>query len=125
MEQLNLILSLPQGAMTATNLGIEGFAWHRRPGSGKFFQGRTIFFDLALSNRRPDFTYLDEGGWRDAMGDTVDLDQEVGALAAAQRAIRVPGQRDPALVRAEELDADLDGGAVDVDPPAARTDPPW
>jgi hypothetical protein len=72
MEQLNLILSLPQGAITATNLGIEGFAWHRRPGSGKYFQGRTIFFDLALSNRRPDFTYLDEGGWRDAMGDTLN-----------------------------------------------------
>ncbi len=72
MEQLNLILSLPQGAITATNLGVEGFAWHRRPGSGKFFQGRTIFFDLALSNRRPDFTYLDEGGWRDAMGDTLN-----------------------------------------------------
>ena len=62
MEQLNLILSLPQGAITATNLGVEGFAWHRRPGSGKFFQGRTIFFDLALSNRRPDFTYPDEDG---------------------------------------------------------------
>lgn len=62
MEQLNLILSLPQGAITATNLGVEGFAWHRRPGSGKFFQGRTSFFDLTLSNRRPDFTYLDEDG---------------------------------------------------------------
>ncbi|MCJ7441050.1 MAG: hypothetical protein MUO25_05655 [Thermoanaerobaculaceae bacterium] len=62
MEQLNLVLSLPQGAITATNLGIEGFAWHRRPGSGKYFLGRTIFFDLALSNGRPDFTYLDEGG---------------------------------------------------------------
>lgn len=72
MEQLNLVLSLPQGAITATNLGIEGFAWHRRPGSGKYFLGRTIFFDLALSNGRPDFTYLDEGGWRDAMADTLN-----------------------------------------------------
>jgi hypothetical protein len=62
MEQLNLILSLPQGAIAATNLGVEGFAWHRRPGSGTCVHGRTIFFDLALSNRHPDFTCLDEGG---------------------------------------------------------------
>jgi hypothetical protein len=82
MEQLNLILTLPQGAITATNLGIEGFAWHRRPGSGKYFQGRTIFVDLALSNGRPDFTYLDEGGWRDPIGDTLN------ALQAM-----VPGKR--------------------------------
>jgi len=26
MEQLNLVLTLPQGALTATNLGIEGSA---------------------------------------------------------------------------------------------------
>jgi len=82
MEQLNLVLTLPQGALTATNLGIEGFGWHRRPGSGKYFQGRTIFVDTALSNGRPDFAVQDEGGWRDAMKDTLN------ALSAM-----VPGKR--------------------------------
>jgi hypothetical protein len=66
----NLILTLPHGVITATSLGIEGFARHRSPGSGKHFSGRTILVDLAVSGGSPGFRYLDEGGWRDADGDS-------------------------------------------------------
>jgi hypothetical protein len=62
MAQASLILSLLQGAITAADLGVDGFAWHRRPASRTFFQGRTISFGLSLSNRRPDFHHLYEGG---------------------------------------------------------------
>jgi hypothetical protein len=82
MSKLNLLLSLPQGAVTATSLGVDGFAWHRSPGSGRYFQGRSIFVDLALRDHKPDFRYLDEGGWRDAMADTLM------ALDAAQNGRR-------------------------------------
>lgn len=78
MESLNLLLSLPQGALIATNLGVEGFAHHRSPGSGKYFQGRTLIIDLVLINGHPDFPFLDEGGWRDAKADTM------AAIAAVQ-----------------------------------------
>lgn len=70
MADLNLILTIPQGVVTATSLGIAGLARHRSPGSGKHFLGRSIFADLAVSNGRPDFEFLNEGGWRDAAGDT-------------------------------------------------------
>jgi hypothetical protein len=70
MAQLNLILTLPQGANTATSLGVEGFAWHRSPGSGKYFLGRSVYIDLALKDGKPDFKYLPEGGWRDSDADT-------------------------------------------------------
>ncbi len=70
MAQLNLILTLPQGANTATSLGVEGFAWHRSPGSGKYFLGRTLFVDLALKEGKPAFKYFSEGDWRDAQADT-------------------------------------------------------
>jgi hypothetical protein len=72
MANLNLILTIPQGTMTATSLGIEGLARHRSPGSGKHFRGRKIYVDLALTPEgRPDFKFLDEGGWRETTGDTV------------------------------------------------------
>ncbi len=70
MSQLNLILSVPQGAITATSLGIEGFAWHLSPGSAKYYRGRSVLVDLALANGKPDFQYLPEGEWRDAAGDS-------------------------------------------------------
>jgi len=71
-KSLHLILSIPQGIITATSLGIPGFARHRSPGSGKYFHGRSIFFDLVIDDTTPSFQYLDEGGWRDGMRDTVD-----------------------------------------------------
>lgn len=70
-KQLQLILSVPPGTITATSLGVDGFAWHRSPGSGKYFKGRTIFADLAMKDGKPDFKFLDEGGWRDAYNDCV------------------------------------------------------
>lgn len=67
---VNLILSIPQGFIVATSLGIEGFARHISPGSGKYFVGRSIFFDLALEGLSPAFSFLEEGGWRDCLRDT-------------------------------------------------------
>jgi hypothetical protein len=78
MAQVNLILSLPQEIITATSLGIEGFAWHRSPGSGKYFQGRSVLVDLALANDKPDFEFLAEGAWRDTRADAI------AAVAAAR-----------------------------------------
>jgi hypothetical protein len=72
MDQVQLILSLPQGAITATSLGIDGYAWHRSPGSGKHYHGRSILVELATTpGGEPDFTFHDEGGWRDARADTI------------------------------------------------------
>ncbi len=70
MADVNLILTVPQGVITATSLGVEHLARHHSPGSGKHFHGRKVFVDLAQSNGRPDFEYLDEGGWRNSQGDT-------------------------------------------------------
>lgn len=78
MAQVSLVLSLPQEIITATSLGIEGFAWHRSPGSGKYFQGRSVLIDLALANDKPDFEFLPEGDWRDARADAI------AAVAAAR-----------------------------------------
>jgi len=78
MSDLNLILTVPYGLVVATQLGIEGFAKHRSPGSAKYFRGKTIQIDLALEGDRPGFRFLDEGGWRDATGDAV------AALAAVR-----------------------------------------
>lgn len=66
MPSSRLVLSLPFGALTATSLDVAGYAYHKRPGSGKHFQGRTVLAEL-----RPmgEFEFLDEGGWRDAAGD--------------------------------------------------------
>jgi hypothetical protein len=82
MRFLNLILTLPHGVVTATSLGIEGFAHHRSPGSGKHFSGRTVLVDLALEGDMPGFRYLDEGGWRDANGDTAAAIAAVGGLGS-------------------------------------------
>lgn len=70
MPQQNLVLSLPQATAIATSLGIDGFAWHRSPGSGRHYQARKVFFDLRLHEGSPAFEFLDEGGWRDLAGDT-------------------------------------------------------
>jgi hypothetical protein len=76
---MNLVLTLPHGSLIATNLGLEGLAWHLSPGSGKFFRGRSIFVDLAVKNDKPAFEFLDEGGWRDAAGDTISAIEQVRA----------------------------------------------
>lgn len=82
MSDPNLILTVPYGLIVATGLGLEGYAKHRSPGSGKFFHGKTIMVDLALEGDRPAFKYLDEGGWRDAAGDTIAA---IAAVRAGKR----------------------------------------
>jgi hypothetical protein len=71
MANVNLVLTIPQGSVIATSLGLEGLAWHLSPGSGRHFHGRAIFVDLALDAGRAGFEFLDEGDWRDAGGDTM------------------------------------------------------
>ncbi len=68
-KELHLILTIPYKNIIATSLGMEGFASHLSPGSGKYFSGRMVFMDLALIDNQPDFKFLDEGGWRDADAD--------------------------------------------------------
>jgi hypothetical protein len=70
MEKANLVLTIPQGSVIATSLGIDGLAKHLSPGSGKHFQGRSIYLDLAVKDGHAAFDYLEQGGWRDAQGDT-------------------------------------------------------
>ncbi len=70
MQTTNLILTLPSGMCVATSLGVEGLARHYSPGSGQVFRGRSIFIDLKIENRKLAFKFRDEGGWRDARGDT-------------------------------------------------------
>ncbi len=82
MSDPNLILTVPYGLIVATGLGLQGYAKHRSPGSGKFFHGKTIMVDLALEGDRPAFKYLDEGGWRDAGGDTIAA---IAAVRAGKR----------------------------------------
>lgn len=82
MSTPQLVLILPQGSVIATSLGIEGLARHLRPGSGKHFQGRSLFLELRVADQRPDFQFLDEGGWRDAMGDSR---KALEAVAAGKR----------------------------------------
>jgi hypothetical protein len=82
MPDTHLVLSIPLGVITATSLGIEGFARHSSPGSGKHFRGRKVFVELGVSDGRPEFEYLVEGGWRDADGDTASA---LAAAAAGKR----------------------------------------
>jgi hypothetical protein len=82
MADIRLVLIVTQRAVVATSLSIEGFARHMSPGSGKYFFGRTVMFELALEGDRPAFSYLDEGGWRDTAGDTIAALQ---AAAAGKR----------------------------------------
>lgn len=70
MSESKLILTVPTGNVTATSLGVEGLARHRSPGSGKHFHGRSILIDLETDGVAPGFTFLEEGGWRDAQRDT-------------------------------------------------------
>lgn len=70
MSNVNLVLSLPNGIITATSLGVPGYAWHRSPGTSGKFHGHSVLVDLALQDGYPAFEFLDEGGWRDAKGDT-------------------------------------------------------
>lgn len=70
MANVNLVLILPQSSLIATSLGLEGLAWHKSPGSARHFRGRSIFVDLPVSEGKPAFVFLDEGGWRDAAADT-------------------------------------------------------
>jgi len=77
MDRLNLVLTIPHGSVIATSLGVEGLAHHLSPGSGRHFHGRAIFVDLALAQGAAAFSYLEEGGWRDAAGDTARAIEEV------------------------------------------------
>lgn len=71
MNEPQLILTIPTGTVTATSLGVSGLAQRRSPGSGKHFSGRAIMIELETDGSRPSFIYLEEGGWRDACGDTI------------------------------------------------------
>jgi hypothetical protein len=70
MPDINLVLNLPNGVITATSLGVSNFAWHRSPGTSRKFQKNSILIDLALGDGYPSFEYMNEGGWRDAKADT-------------------------------------------------------
>jgi hypothetical protein len=70
MKPTNLVLAVPQGSITATSLDVEGFAQHRSPGAGRYFEGKAIYVQLALADSKPAFRFADEGGWRDPAADT-------------------------------------------------------
>lgn len=82
MNDPQLVLAIPTGNVTATSLGITGLAQRRSPGSGKHFRGRSILVDLATDGEKPGFSYLDEGGWRDAHAETV---QALAGVKAGSR----------------------------------------
>ncbi|MBI5547426.1 MAG: hypothetical protein HY901_26385 [Deltaproteobacteria bacterium] len=71
-QPVMLIATLPQAALVATSLTIEGLGWHRSPGSAKHFHGRSVFLQLPHDHGKPEFPFLDEGGWRDAAADTTE-----------------------------------------------------
>lgn len=87
MNEPQLILTLPNGNITATSLGVDGLAQRRSPGSGKHFRGRSILVNLATDGEKPLFTYLDEGGWRDAYADSVQALAGVKAGSRTKTAI--------------------------------------
>ncbi len=82
MDKSNLVLTIPQGSVIATSLGIEGLAKHLSPGSGKHFQGRAIYLDLAIKDGKAGFQYMEQGSWRDAQGDT---DKALAGVAGGKR----------------------------------------
>lgn len=67
----HLILSIPQGSITATSLDVEGFARHRSPGAGRYFAGKAVYLELAVADGKPAFEFRPEGGWRDPVRDTI------------------------------------------------------
>jgi hypothetical protein len=70
MKPSNLILAVPQGSIVATSLDAEGFARHRSPGAGRYFEGKAVYVQLAVKDGKPAFTFAEEGGWRDVAADT-------------------------------------------------------
>lgn len=70
MSSPNLLLTIPQGSIIATSLDIEGFARHRSPGAGRYFEGKAVYVQLPIAESRPAFSFAEEGGWRDAAADT-------------------------------------------------------
>lgn len=66
----NLMLTIPQGSIIATSLDVDGFARHRSPGAGRYFEGKAVYVQLPSADSRPAFTFAEEGGWRDAAADT-------------------------------------------------------
>ena len=70
MSESNLILSLPQSSIVATSLDVEGFARHRSPGAGRYFEGKAVYVQLAVEGGKAAFKFREEGGWRDSSGDT-------------------------------------------------------
>jgi len=82
MADVNLFLTIPQGAITATSLGVDGFARHRSPGSGRHFKGRNLLVDLKVKGLSPDFQFLNEGSWRDGKA---DAEAAMAAAAAGNR----------------------------------------
>lgn len=91
MERLNLVLTIPHGSVIATSLGVDGLAHHLSPGSGRHFHGRAIFVDLALADGAAAFSFLEEGGWRDANADTARAIQEVRSGKRTKTALSCNG----------------------------------
>lgn len=71
-QNVNLIATLPLGALVATSLSVEELGWHKSPGSAKHFSGRAIFLELPHENGRPSMEFLDEGGWRSPASDIAE-----------------------------------------------------
>jgi len=109
---VSLILNIPHGSVTATSLGVAGYALHRSPGSGKHFRGKTIMIDLALNDGRPAFEFDDEGGWRDAMGDTVAALAAVSATKKTKTALSNSGFNAVPLTAYHSVYLVKTGGAV-------------
>jgi hypothetical protein len=70
MSSSHLILTVPQGSVIATSLDAEGFARHRSPGTGRYFEGKAVYIQLPIEDSRPAFEFAEEGRWRDAAADT-------------------------------------------------------
>jgi hypothetical protein len=70
MSESKLILAIPQGSLIATSLDVEGFARHRSPGAGRYFEGKAVYVEVAVADGKPAFAFSEEGGWRDCASDT-------------------------------------------------------
>ncbi|MBP7126150.1 hypothetical protein KBD49_07275 [Myxococcota bacterium] len=117
MSSPRLILILPQGSVLATSLGIDGLAKHLSPGSGKHFQGRSLFLELRTTDHRPDFQFLDEGGWRDAQGDSRAALEAVAAGKRTKTALSNSGFLCTPLSAIQQIHVVKTGGeALALDP---------